>query len=121
MTTRGLTLLEVLVALVVLATGIVALQRLLAGSVAGVAGDVRLTRAMLLARTMLAEAELRPPEPGRVAGDLAGRPGGAGLRFEREVTRTPHDGLREVRVRVYGDPDGGDACELVELVRVPIT
>jgi len=40
-----------------------------------------------------------------------------GLHFERDVWRTPHPRLREVRVRVYGD-QAGTACELVELVRV---
>ncbi len=118
---RGMTLLEVLVAMVMLATGVVALQRLIVGSVAGIADDVRLTRAMVLAQALLAEAELAPPEPGHMMGDLDARPGGAALHFERDVTRTPHDGLREVRVRVFREADGRDACELVELVRVPTT
>jgi type II secretion system protein I len=115
---RGLTLLEVLVALAVLATGVVALQRLAAESTRGVATDARLTRAMLLARALLAEAEIAPPEPGHADGDLATR-GAADFRFVRDVLRTPHPGLREVRVRVSWDAGPGDACELVELVRVP--
>ena len=114
-----MTLLEVLVALVMLATGVLALQRLVVGSVGGIAGDARLTRAMLLAHALLAEATLAPPEPGHATGTLDGRPGGAGLRFARDVLRTPHDGLREVRVRVEAGPGDRDGCELVELVRVP--
>jgi len=110
---RGLTLLEVLVALVVLAVGITALQRLLARSLSTIAADQELGRAMVLARALLAEAELRPPEPGRATGE---RPGG--LRFERDVMPTPHPALREVRVRVSWGADGR-ACELVEVVRVP--
>jgi hypothetical protein len=75
---------------------------------------------MLLARTLLAEATLAPPEPGHVEGDLAGRGAyAAGLRFSREVRTTPHPGLREVHVRVSWGPRPGDACELVELIRVP--
>jgi prepilin-type N-terminal cleavage/methylation domain-containing protein len=110
---RGVSLLEVLVALVVLAVGVGALQRLLAQSVATIDADARLGRAALVARTLLAEAALAPPEPGHEAGTHAA----SGLAFEREVTRTPHPGLREVRVRVAAAADGR-ACELVELIRV---
>lgn len=109
---RGMTLLEVLVAVAVLAVGVTALQRLLVRGVATVAVDREASRAMMLARAVLADAELRPPEPGHTEG---ARPGG--LRFERDVRRTAHPALREVRVRVSAG--GGAACELVELVRVP--
>ena len=109
---RGMTLLEVLVAVAVLAVGVTALQRLLVRGIATVAVDREASRAMMLARAVLADAELRPPEPGHTEG---ARPGG--LRFERDVRRTAHPALREVRVHVSA---GGDAaCELVELVRVP--
>jgi len=118
---RGMTLLEVLVAVAVLATGVVALQHLVADSIATVATEQRLTRALVLARTLLAEAALAPPEEGHVAGDLDARTGdGLGFRFERDVRATPHPGLREVRVRVYWDPQDRAACELVEWLRVPI-
>jgi general secretion pathway protein I len=109
---RGFTLLEVLVAVAILAVGVTALQRLFARSIVTIAADVDRSRAMLLARALLAEAELAPPEPGHDAG---ARPGG--LAFERDVVRTPHPGLREVRVRVR-DPSGG-SCELIEVMRVP--
>jgi len=109
---RGLTLLEVVVALAVLAVGVTALQRLLATSVRGIATDVRLTEATLLARSLLAEAEVRPPEPGHVEGE---RPGA--LHYARDTAATAHPGLREVRVRVSWE--AGQACELVEMVRVP--
>ena len=109
---RGMTLLEVLVAVAILAIGVAALGRLLAGSAGVVVTDGAETRAMMLARTLLAEAELRPPEPGHETGV---RPGG--LAFERDVRRTPHPALREVRVRVSAG--AGVTCDLVELVRVP--
>jgi type II secretion system protein I len=115
---RGMTLLEVLVALAVLATGIVALQRLAARSIDAVATAERLTRAMVGARALLAEAVLVPPEPGHLEGDLAAE---SRLRFERDVTPTPHPGLREVRVRVWWERRDRAVCELVELVRVPVT
>ena len=119
---RGLTLLEVLVAVVVLGVGVTALERLLTRNVGAIADDERLTHAMLLARALVAEAELAPPEPGHVEGDLAERgPDAAGFRFTRDVARTPHPSLREVRIRVYRDAADPAACELVELVRVPTT
>ena len=107
-----MTLLEVMVALVVLAVGVTALQRLLGASVHGSATDVRLTEATLLARSLLADAEVHPPDPGHVEGD---RP--RALHYTRDTASTAHPALREVHVRVSWDP--GESCELVEMVRVP--
>ena len=110
---RGLGLLEVLVALVVLAVGVTALQRLVTRSVGTLGEDLRITRAMLAAQTLLTEAALAPPEPGETSGRTPD-----GLRFERAVARTPHPALRQIRVRVW--PDAGSApCELLEVVHVP--
>lgn len=103
---RGFTLVEVVVALAILGTGVLALQQLLGRSVATIAADAELTRNMLLAQTLLSEAALAPPEPGHTSGTRDG------LHFARDVQRTPHPALREVRVRV-------GACELVEVIRVP--
>ena len=89
-----------------------AVERLTARSIAAIDADARASRAMLLARTLLAEARLAPPEPGHTAGERAG-----GLHYERDVARTLHPALREVRVRVSWRD--GSACELVEPVRVP--
>jgi type II secretion system protein I len=108
---RGLTLLEVLVALVVLAVGVTAMQRLLARSVRGIDTDARVSRAMVAARALLADAALDPPEPGVVGGERDG------LRYQREVRRTAHPALREIRVRVSAGDDA--TCELVEVIRVP--
>jgi len=109
--TRGLTLLEVVIALAVLAIGVTALQRLTARSLGTLAADAEESRALAVARSLLAEAALAPPEPGREAGERAG------LRFEREVLRSVHPALREVHVLVHA-ADGGTS-ELVEVVRVP--
>ena len=107
-----MTLLEVVVALAVLGIGVTALERLVVRSVATIGGDARLGRALAVAQGLLAEAELAPPEPGHSAGERSG------ARWERDVSRTPHPALREVRVRVYPDADAMP-CELVELIRVP--
>jgi general secretion pathway protein I len=111
MSRRGFTLVEVLVALSVLAVGVTAVQRLGARSIAAIDADARASRAMLLARTLLAEARLAPPEPGHTSSERGGLP------FERDVAGTLHPALREVHVRVSWRE--GSACELVELVRVP--
>lgn len=110
---HGFGLLEVLVALVVLGVGITAVQRLVGRSIGTIDTLGRTTRAMLAAQALLADAALAPPEPGHTAGVEPG-----GLRFERDVLRTPHPALREVRVRVHPD-DGGGPCALVEVIHVP--
>lgn len=110
---RGLLLLEVLAAVAVLALGMTALQRLVTRSVAGMT-EVRVrTRAMFAAQALLADAALAPPEPGQANGTTP-----EGLRFERQVTRTPHPALREVRVAVYPEGAVDTPCELVEVIRV---
>ena len=109
---RGLTLLEVVVAIAVLSIGVVALERLIGRSVATIADDARLTRAMLAARALLAETTLAAPEPGFDEGTRDG------VRFTREVRSTPHPALREVRVSVGDGPRDRGACELVEVIRV---
>jgi hypothetical protein len=109
----GFGLLEAVLALVVVAVGVTALQRLVTRSVSTLGEDPRLGRAMLGARSVLTDAVLDPPEPGTTSGTTSD-----GLRFEREVRRTPHPALREVRVRVW--PDAGAApCELWEVIGVP--
>jgi type II secretory pathway pseudopilin PulG len=110
---RGFTLLEAAVATLVLATAVAALQTLVARSVDTVDRNARRARTLLAARALLAEAELAPPPPGRSRGE---RP--EGLRFEREVTPTPHPALVQVHVRVESAA-GGDATDLVELVHAP--
>lgn len=110
---RGIGLLEVLVALAVLALGLTGMQRLIVRSVATLAADARIARAMVAAQAVLAETTAAPPEPGHLAGETAD-----GLRFERDVRRTAHARLREVRVRVYPER-GAPPCELVELIDVP--
>ena len=98
----GFGLLEAVLALVVVAVGVTALQRLVTRSVSTLGEDLRLGHAVL-----------DPPEPGTTSGTTSD-----GLRFEREVRRTPHPALREVRVRVW--PDAGAApCELWEVIGVP--
>lgn len=101
-------------AIAIVATAGVALQRLVAASVATIARDESRTRAAFAARSLLANAALAPPEPGVTSGRTAD-----GLTFERDVRRTGHARLREVRVRIRDDTTGGHGVELVEVILVP--
>ena len=111
--TRGLTLLEVLVAIVVLAVGVAAVERVVAASTGAVADDARTTQALFAAWSVLADAELAPPPAGTVTGTRDG------FAFTRRALPTPHRALREVRVQVGETAGGRPLVELVELIRVP--
>ena len=119
---RGFTLLEVLVAVAVLATALVSLLSLHGQNVRTIAYDLRLARATLLAqdlmtRTVTAEAF---PDPTRSSGDFASDPD---YRWELEVLRGPtrelEDQLREIHVRVFWDERDPDAVRLATYVRRP--
>ena len=119
---RAFTLLEVLVAVAVLATALVSLLSLHGQNVRTIAYDQRLSRAALLAqdlmtRTMVAEAF---PDPTRSRGDFASDPD---YHWELEVLRGPtrelEDELREIRVRVFWDERSPDAVLLATFVRRP--
>ena len=108
----GFTLLEVLVAMTIVATGVTALLRLTSSSTDTLATESTRTQALLAARALLAEAELSPPSLGSQRGVRTD-----GLRWEEFVEPTPHPRLRQVRVRVF--TDATRAVELLEVVRAP--
>ncbi|MET0152061.1 MAG: prepilin-type N-terminal cleavage/methylation domain-containing protein [Candidatus Binatia bacterium] len=119
---RGFTLLEVLVAVAVLATALVSLLSLHGQNVRTIAYDRRLSRATLLAqdlmtRTLVAEAF---PDLTRSSGDFASDPD---YHWELEVLRGPtrdlEDQVREIRIRVFWDERDPDAVRLATLVRRP--
>jgi len=109
----GFTLIEVAVAVAVLATAGVALERLAVRSLATIDDDAGRARTLLAARAGLADAALRPPPPGESEWTDAD-----GIRATRTVTPTAHPWLREVRIRAER-AEGRDASELVELVYAP--
>jgi prepilin-type N-terminal cleavage/methylation domain-containing protein len=113
MTRRGFTLVEVAVAVAVLAIAGVALQRVAVQSLATIERDATRARTLLAARTRLAEAALRPPPPGS---ETWTEPDG--IRTTRVVSPTAHPRLREVRVRAER-ADGRESSELVELIYAP--
>jgi general secretion pathway protein I len=100
----GFTLLEVMVAVAVLALALVSLLGLHVRNLALLERDQRLTETTLLARALMTEVEVEPfPDFGVTDGDFGERypERYPGLRWEREVVATPLSDIREVRLRVY--------------------
>ena len=112
----GFTLVEVLVALTIVAFAFVGLLGLHNRNLAMVARDQDLTRAMLLARQMITEMELieQFPDTGVSRGEFANAPG---FFWERDVQDTELPTVRRVDLRVIWDERMPNACELVYYFR----
>lgn len=117
----GFTLLEVMVALAIIAFAIVGLLGLHARNIKIIARDQNLTRATLLARELVSQIQYQVSTSGlRDLGDDQGTfDGYPGYRWERQVLSTGLDEMREVIVRVIWDESNPSACELVYFVRDP--
>jgi general secretion pathway protein I len=114
--TRGFTLIEVLVALTVVAVALVALLAA-GGRMARDAGHLReLTLADWVAANVLAETRLREPFPevGRSEGRM--RMGPREYRWQRVVQNTPEPALRRVDVHVFAVDAGNDDAPIHSLV-----
>ncbi len=117
----GFSLLEVLIALTVIAFAFVGLLGLHAHNIKLVAGDQNLTRATLLARELVSQMQFQVQsnglqDLGNASGNFEGYPG---YRWEREVLSTGLDEMREVVIRVIWDERNPHACELVYFLRDP--
>lgn len=117
----GFTLLEVMVALAVVAFALVGLLGLQARNVKMIVRGQNLTRATLLARELISQIQVEVDTKGlQGLGDSAGVfEGYPGYRWERQVMTTGLDDLREVTVRVIWDERTPNACQLVYFVRDP--
>ena len=117
----GFTLLEVMVALAIIAFAVVGLLGLHARNIKIVARDQSLTRATLLARELISQIQFQVTSTGlRDLGDDQGTfDGYPGYRWERRVLSTGLDEMREVVIRVIWDESAPSACELVYFVRDP--
>ncbi len=118
----GFTLLEVMIALVIIAFAFTGLLGLHARSIQMIAYDQNLTRATLLARELISQVQFQVSasaglqDLGNGQGTFDGYPG---FRWEREVLTTDLDEMREVVVRVIFDERNPSACELVYFIRDP--
>lgn len=118
---RGFTLLEVLVAVMIIALAFSGLLALHNRNLAVIGRDQNMTRATLLMRELVAQAEIFPEysELGTASGNFEGSPG---FSWEREVRSTPLEELREIRFRVrWGERAGQDAELLYYVHRQPTT
>jgi general secretion pathway protein I len=113
---RGFTLIEVMVALTIVAFAFVGLLGLHNRGIALIARDRDLTRATLLARQLITEMELieQFPDTGTSRGEFNNAPG---FFWEREVTETDLPTVRRVHLRVVWDERIPDACELIYYIR----
>ena len=117
----GFTLLEVMVALAIIAFACVGLLSLHARNLRNVARDQNLTRATLLGRELISQIQYQVLTNGlQDLGDSQGTfEGYPGYRWERQVISTGLDEMREVVVRVIWDERSPDACQLIYFVRDP--
>lgn len=118
----GFTLLEVLVAIAVIATAFVSLLGLHGRNIQIIAADQHIARATILAQQAMTQALVSSdfPDPTRSRGDFADDPD---YHWEVEILRGPNrdiEGLvREIRVRVYWTGREDEAVTLATLVRRP--
>ena len=110
---RGFTLIEVLVALTIVAFAFVGLLGLHNRNLAMVSRDRDLTGAMLLARQLITELEVKErwADTGRQGGEYAG------YKWEREVEETELTTVRRIRLRVIYDERTPDACSFLYYMR----
>lgn len=111
---RGFTLVEVAVALVVLAVAGAALQELVVRSLRTIDDGTGRARTLVAARARLAEASLLAPAPAVQRWTAPD-----GVTTTRSVRPTAHPALFEVRVRAEL-AGGREASELVELIYAPV-
>lgn len=116
----GFTLLEVMVAMAVIAVAFTAMLGLHVRNLRLAAREQAYTQSLLLARSLIAEAELAGfPATGESSGDFEGRfPGQyTGFVWQQTVSDTPIPQTRELTVRVAPESDPQAAAELTLFLR----
>lgn len=117
---RGFTLVEVVVAMAIVAVAFTAMLGLHGRSLRLAAREQAHARALFLARSMLAEMEIEGyPDVGTASGDFESRNPGEypGWAWQSTVTDTPLPNTREVRVRVGPVNDPAAAAHLTLFLR----
>ena len=118
---HGFTLLELMVALAVIATAFTALLGLHVRNLKLAARDQAYTQALLLSRSMITETELGPyPEVGIAQGDFEDRWPGlyTGFKWERVVSDFGVLAVRQVTIRVFPDA-AASAVDALSLLEAP--
>jgi general secretion pathway protein I len=112
----GFTLIEVMVAMTIVAVAFVGLLGLHNRNIAMIARDQDFTRATLLARQFITEMEVieQWPDTGTSRGEFPNAPG---FIWERDVQDTDLPTVRRVVLRVIWDERSPDACELIYFIR----
>jgi len=112
----GFTLIEVIVALTIVAIAFVGLLGLHNRNILIIADDQDLTRATLLARQFITEMEVveQWPDTGTSRGEFANAPG---FVWERDVEETDLPTVRRVVLRVIWDERRPNNCELIYFIR----
>ena len=113
---RGFTLVEVLVALAILAVALAAAGRSVALSTDAAVEHKQRVLAGLVAENRLGELVARRAWPGIGVTEGSERQAGVDFRWRAEVIATPHPGLRRVEIQVTGADDA--THELRRLVGV---
>ena len=120
MNRRGLSLVEVVVAVALLGIGIVACVACVGSATLASQRAEEFTAAQLLAREQLAQIELRGAAPGEGQGDFG--PERPGFGWKTVTTDGDLPGLLQVRlVILWGNPDQPRRAEFVTQVRRPTT
>jgi general secretion pathway protein I len=116
---RGFTLLEMLIAIGIIAFAFVGLLGLHARNIGMTIRDQNMTRATLLARHKVSEIEFQARTEGieAVSGGSGTFEGYPGYAFDVQVEPTELDMVRRVVVRVFWDERYPDACRVVYFVR----
>jgi general secretion pathway protein I len=112
----GFTLLEVMVALMIVAIAFVGLLGVHNRNLRQVGRDQDVTRATLLARELVAQMEVSEkfPDTGVSNGEFEDQPG---FFWQREVTDTDLPNIREVHLRIIFDERQPNAYELLYFAR----
>lgn len=115
----GFTLLEILIAIGVIAFAFVGLLGLHARNIGMTIRDQNMTRATLLARHKVSEIEFQARTEGieAISGGSGTFEGYPGFAFDVQVEPTELDMIRRVVVRVFWDERHPDACRVVYFVR----
>lgn len=116
---KGFTLLEVLIALAILAIAFVTLLGWHARNLATLIYDQNLARAVLLARERASLVHYQALQQGvdSVRSETGPIDGYPGFFYDQEVLPTGLDGMRQVVLRVFWDQRNLNACEVTFFVR----